>query len=267
MSGITRRSLLVAGATAGAAVAVGARPWTAAAAGPGYLTRSAYTGLEGSRFTVETGGDPVVLKLESVSDVSGAATRRALVGSDDAFALKFSGPVGSPLESGIHTLHHSQLGTIELFASPVDAPESDRNYEILVDRSVGAPAAAPKAPSQPKAAEPEPEPKADPQPEPKQQRELEAAPALLRRLTLRRAGRWLRCELVLRRSVEAERVRCRLVQKGEVVAKATRRVEDGRAVLRLEAAHKLAAGRYTLVVSALDAAGRATSERRRITVR
>lgn len=263
MSGMTRRSLLVAGATAGAAVAAGARPWTAAAAAPGYLTRSAYTGLEGSRFTVETGGDPVVLKLESVSDVSGSATRRALVGSDDAFALKFSGPLASPLESGIHTLHHAELGTIELFASPVDAPESDRNYEVLVDRSVGAPAAS-KLPSPPKPPEP------DPAPAPKaevQQRENVAAPALLRRLTLRRAGRWLRCEVVLRRSVEAERVRVRLVQKGEVVAKAVRTVEDGRAVVRLEAAHRLAAGRYTLVVSALDAAGRATSERKRITVR
>jgi hypothetical protein len=267
MSGMTRRSLLFAGATAGAAVVVGARPWTAAAAGPGYLTRSAYTGLEGSRFTVETGTEPIVLKLESVSDVAGAATRRALVGSDDAFSLKFTGPLGSPLDSGIHTLHHAQLGTIELFASPVDAPESDRNYEVLVDRSVGAPAAS-KAPSAPKQPEPEPEPQ--PEPAPKAEaphRETVAAPALLRRLTLRRAGRWLRCEVVLRRSVEAERVRVRLVQKGHVVAKAVRRVEDGRAVVRLEAAHRLAAGRYTLVVSALDAAGRATSERKRVSVR
>jgi hypothetical protein len=249
MSGMTRRSLLFAGATAGAAVAVGARPWTAAASGPGYLTRSAYAGLEGTRFTVDTGAEPVVLKLESVA------------GTEDAFSLKFSGPLGSPLESGIHTLHHAELGTIELFASPVDAPEGDRNYEIVVDRSVGAVSATREAPSGTKTPEPEPEP------EPEQHDDAVAAPAILRRVTLRRAGRWLRCELVLRRSVEAERVRCRLVKKGRVVAKAVRKVEDGRAVMRLESAQKLAAGRYTLVVSALDAAGRATSERLRVTVR
>jgi hypothetical protein len=252
MSGMTRRSLLFSGATVGAAVAVGARPWTAAAAGgPDYLTRSAYSGLEGTRFTVDTGAEPVVLKLETVA------------GSDDAFSLKFSGPLAEPLESGIHTLHHPQLGTIELFASPVDAPAGDRNYEVVVDRSVGVASATREAPTAPKAADPQPEP----QPVPERRDEAEASPAVLRRLSLRRAGRWLRCELVLRRSVEAERVRCRLMQNGRVVAKAVRKVDEGRAVMRLEAAHRLAPGRYTLMVSALDAAGKATSERRRVTVR
>ena len=136
-------------------MALGVRPWAAAAAGPGYLTRSAYAGLEGTTFTVETGAEPVVLRLESVSDVAGAATRRALVGSEDAFALKFSGPLARPLDSGIHTIEHPLLGSIELFASPVDAPEADRNYEVVVDRSVGAPATrdVPKPP-EPAPAEP-----------------------------------------------------------------------------------------------------------------
>ena len=125
-SGLTRRSLLRVGAGAGAAVVIGVRPWAAAAAAagtaPGHLTRSGYAGLEGTSFTVETGANPVVLRLESVADVAGAAARRALAGSEDSFALTFSGPLGSPLDSGIHAVRHPQLGSFELFASPVDQP-------------------------------------------------------------------------------------------------------------------------------------------------
>ena len=258
-AGLTRRTLLGAGMTAGAAVVMGVRPWAAAAAGPDYLTRSAYAGLEGTSFTVETGAEPVVLRLESVSDVAGAATRRALVGSEDAFALTFSGPLARPLDSGIHTLRHPRLGSFELFASPVDAPEADRNYEIVVDRSVGvasahadAPKSAPPAPAEPEQAERE---------------EPLSAASLVRRTSLRRAGRWLRCEVVLRKSAKAKRVRCRLFRNGRIVARAAAAVTDGRAVVRLESARRLPAGSYTLVVTAIHADRSATSERRHVTVR
>jgi hypothetical protein len=249
-------------------VALGIRPWAAAAAGPGYLTRSAYAGLEGTTFTVETGAEPVVLRLESVSDVAGAASRRALVGSEDAFALRFSGPLAAPLDSGIHTLEHPWLGSIELFASPVDAPAADRNYEVVVDRSVGVPATE-SAPKPQVPAEPPAEPPADATgPAKAEQRpEPEPAAALVRRVKLRRAGRWLRCEVALRDGVEAERVRCRLERKGRRLATATRALSDGHAVMRLEADGRLGAGTYTLVVTAIAAGGKATSERKRITVR
>jgi hypothetical protein len=262
-TGLTRRSLLCVGATASAAVALGVRPWTAEAAGGlGYLSRSAYTGLEGTTFTVETGARPVMLKLEAVSDVAGAASKRALAGSDDAFALRFSGPISAPLDSGIHTLHHPSLGSFDLFSSPVDAPEDDRHYEIVIDRSVGAPKAqsdAPRAPEPetPKAENREPEPTVEPQPE----------AALLKRASLRRAGRWARCEVVLARSAEATRVRGRLLRKGKVVATAHRAVSDRRAVLRFESVEKLAAGTYTLVVTGYDADGKTASQRVRLTLR
>jgi methionine-rich copper-binding protein CopC len=51
------------------------------------------------------------------------------------------------------------------------------------------------------------------------------------------------------------------------VATATRAVKDQRAVMRFEAEHRLASGRYTLVVTAVAADGAATSERRRVTLR
>lgn len=257
--GLTRRSLLCAGASAGAAVALGVRPWAAAAAGPGYLRRSGYAGLEGTHFTVETGARPVALRLEAVSDVAGAAGKRALVGSDDAFALTFSGPLATPLDSGIHTLHHPSLGSFELFSSPVDTPDGERTYEIVVDRSVGVVAARSEAPQATRAEAPQPEETSASEPEP-------AAP-LVRRASLRRAGRWARCEVVLRSSVEAERVRCRLVRKGRVVARAGRELTNRRAVMRFEATHRLASGAYTLLVTAVDADGATTTEHIRLTLR
>jgi hypothetical protein len=249
--GLTRRSLLCTGATAGVAVAVGLRPPGAAAligdTAPGHLTRSAYAGLEGTTFPVETGVRPVALRLDSV------------VGSEDAFALSFSGPLEAPLDSGIHTLRHPALGNIELFSSPVDDPKETRHYEVIVDRTLGArkaqsqAPAAPRAPHLPEAVAPPVEP--------------EPVVALVRKVSLRRAGRWARCEVVLLRTVSAERVRCRLLHRGRLVASAARDVSDGRAVMRLEATRPLRPGTYVLVVTAADAEGTKTSERRRVTLR
>jgi hypothetical protein len=258
--GLTRRSLIYGGATAGVAVAIGMRPpgaaalVTAGAASP--LTRSAYVGLEGTTFTVATGAAPVKLRLESVADLASAETKRALVGSDDAFALTFTGPLSDPLDSGIHTLHHPSLGSFELFSSPVDDADAVQRYEIVVDRSVGvakAPATAPGAEARREATAPRPEP--------------ELSATLVRRASLRRAGRWARCEVVLLETVSARRVRVRLLHKGRQLATATRALSDGRAVMRLESAQRLRAGSYTLVVTAVAADGRRTVERRRVKLR
>ena len=268
-SGLTRRSLLRAGAGAGAAAVIGVRPWAAAAAtvatAPGYLTRSGYAGLEGTTFTVETGSDPVVLRLDSVADVAGAASRRSLAGSEDSFALTFSGPLGSPLDSGIHTLRHPRLGSFELFASPVDEPEGSRTYEVVVDRSVPEASAAHTAPATGERAEDAEEPAGGTTPSGEHEHQPQVA--LLRRAALRRAGRWLRCELALGRSVDAERVRVRLMRNGKVFARAAGAVDDGRAVVRLEGVRPLSAARYTLLVTAVHANGTHTVERRRVSVR
>ena len=86
-------------------------------------------------------------------------------------------------------------------------------------------------------------------------------------MKLRRAGCWLRCEVALREGVEAQRVRCRLERRGRRLATATRALSDGRAVMRLEAVGRLEPGSYTLVVTAIAAGGKATSERKRVTLR
>ena len=78
----------------------------------------------------------VELQLQSISDVAGAALDASLEGSEDAFVLTFSGPLAQPLESGTHTLSHPELGTFELFISPIERPSTDCRYEAVIDRSV-----------------------------------------------------------------------------------------------------------------------------------
>jgi hypothetical protein len=134
----TRRSLLRIGAMA--VTLVGLRPWASAsaAAAPGHLLRSSYAGREGQHFVAGS----VDLRLVSVSDLAGASADRSLRGSEDAFALVFSGPLDVALEAGTHTVRHADLGRFELFVAPVERPRSDRRYEVVVDRSVRAPRVA-----------------------------------------------------------------------------------------------------------------------------
>ena len=92
---LTRRSLLRTAPAATAATLVGVRPLTAAraAAAAGHLRRSSYPGLTGQSFRIGS----VDVELLSVSDLAGVASQPALAGSEDAFALAFSGPLDSGL--------------------------------------------------------------------------------------------------------------------------------------------------------------------------
>jgi hypothetical protein len=123
---------------------LGVRPWSAApaaAASGRHLVRSSYTGLAGTSFAVGSGE----LQLQSISDLAGAALDASLAGSDDAFVLTFSGSLGQQLESGTHTFSHPDLGTFELFISPVARVSTDRCYEAVIDRSVYRPQAPRRA--------------------------------------------------------------------------------------------------------------------------
>ena len=256
MKEMTRRSLLQAGAAATAASLLGGRLWspaTASAAVPGHLRRSAYTGLTGGTF--RAGGTE--LRLLSVADLAGVASQPALAGSEDAFALAFAGPLGAPVESGIQTFSHPALGSFDLFVTPVDLPDGDRRYEVVVDRSVGV---APEPP-EPVPGRRDLEPAATPEPaaQPARRKRL----PLLRRVRLRRTARGARVELVVRPGVR--RVHVRLMRRGRVVATAARDVREHRAALRFHAT--LPAGAYTLVVTATERDGDRLVRRRRVTLR
>jgi hypothetical protein len=250
---LTRRSLLRAGALATAATLAGVRPWGAApaAAAAGHLRRSSYDGLVGQSFAV----DSVELRLLSVSDLAGAAADKSLAASEDAFVLAFSGPLDAPLEAGTHTFAHPGLGTFELFISPVEHPRSDRRYEAVVDRSVGAPKSPPKRAA---AASTTAAPAA-----------VLAAPRtarLFRRVALRRTARGARADIALRPVMNAERVHGRLMRRGKTIAVAQRDVRDQRAVLRFRGAPDLPAGTYTLLLTVVDEAGLPATRRKRITL-
>jgi hypothetical protein len=114
---------------------LGLRPWAAtpaAAASGRHLVRSSYAGLARRNFVVGS----VNLRLQSISDVAGSAVDPALAGSEDAFVLTFSGPRSQQLKSATHTLRHPDLGTFELFISPVKRPSTACLYEAVIDRSV-----------------------------------------------------------------------------------------------------------------------------------
>ena len=255
-STFTRRSLLRSGAVAGAAVVVGVRPWAAspALAAPGHLLRSSYEGLVGHRFTVGW----VELRLLSISDVAGAAVDGSMAGSEDAFALSFSGPLDPVLEGGVQTLSHPGLGTFELFLSPVDRPDEDRHYEAVVDRSVG----APKSPRRRRVAAPAAAVAAA-----GTAATSAAAPALMRpvrRIALRRTSRGARAAVVLSTSAGTERVYGRLVRRGKTIAMAAADVRGRRAALRFSGTRGLPAGTYTVALVLVDAEGRSVVRRRRV---
>ena len=198
----------------------------------------------------------MALRLLSVTDLAGARADRRLAGSQDAFALAFAGPLGQPLPTGTHTFRHPALGAFELFVSPVEAPHADRRYEVVVDRSVGAPRTVPQAP-------------AAPVPPARAAAPAAAAPRrgrLLRRVAARRTARGARVEVALLPAAGAVRVHGQLVRRGKAVAVASRAVRDRRAVLRFTG-RRLRAGRYTLVLTLVDEAGLLTERRRRVRLR
>jgi hypothetical protein len=134
---ITRRHLLAAGGSAGAAAFVALNPQLAAAASavvadPSYLRRSTYTDLVGQDFAMGWWGSSSSLALASVSDLP------HLKGRDDAFSLIFVGATATPPGGGEVALSHPKVGRFELFVTPVEQASDPQQYEAIVNRSVGA---------------------------------------------------------------------------------------------------------------------------------
>lgn len=139
---LTRRRLVQAGGVAAAGLYLGGLSASAsaatAAAGPAYLRRASYVKLTNSAFTATSaGGARASLRLAEVSDLVRARTEKSLQGSDNAFALVFTGPRSTPLAGAIHELRHATLGTFALFIAPVGrATAAGQRYEVVIDRSM-----------------------------------------------------------------------------------------------------------------------------------
>lgn len=139
---LTRRSLVQAGGGALALLVLG--PVSAASASAAPLRRSTWQPLVGERLVLDGSAE---VRLDAVADLVRAADDASLRGNDDNFELLLVGPPG--FLSDVHRLRHPQLGEVELFLSPVGAPDGGvQRYEVVVDRlPVARPASA--APSGP----------------------------------------------------------------------------------------------------------------------
>jgi hypothetical protein len=251
---LTRRSLLRSGALAGAAALVGMRPWAPApaAAAPGHLLRWSYDGLVSQSFSVGS----VELRLLSVSDLAGASVDGALAGSEDAFVLTFAGPLDAARErhpsavaSGARHVRDVRVGGRD--------PRSDRRYDAVVDRSVGAPKSRRRreAAAAASAAEAASAPA-----------EVPARTPLVRRVALRRTPRGARAKVVLTGAAEFERVYGRLTRRGKTIAVASDDVLARRVALRFRGVPDLPAGKYSVHLLLVDGAGRVVKRRRRVTL-
>jgi uncharacterized protein DUF6916 len=248
--GVTRRRLLATGGVAGAAAITGFRPWAAEAAPapdtPSYLLRSSYATLSTKSFTSSYLGRASDLTLNAVADLAG------LKGNEDAFALEFSAK--APLAPGIHTFSHPNLGVFDLFIAPV---ERQGGYEVVVNRSVGAPKHVPKPPR----ANPGPvaPPKEPPKPAP------HARKPRVRRLAARRMARGVVAEIDFNGSVHLKSVSAWLLRGGTVVAAVSvRNVRGKRKAIKLPTRKRPRGGRYELIVATKDRSGREEFRSRKI---
>jgi uncharacterized protein DUF6916 len=247
--GVTRRRLLATGGAAGAAAVLGLQPWSSAeAAAPGagapdYLLRSTYLRLSTATFTASRVGAVSTLTLDAVQDLSDLS----LTGSEDAFALEFSS--SQQIEQGIHTFAHPDIGTFDFFVAPVG---QQRAYEVVVNRSVGAPKRVPEPP--PSGDGPSAPPK-NPKPQ----------PSRVRRVTGRRLARAVVCEVTLSSKPKVKSATVWLLRGERVVAaNVLRRVHGQRFALRLPFRRRPRGGRYDVVIATTARDGSVEYKRSRL---
>jgi hypothetical protein len=129
--------LLMAGTVFGAAKGLGAGVeetiQTNAAAGNEFFSQAVFAGLVGETFQVERPGEaPVRLRLAELRDL------RVEGQTGEAFALRFQGPGGAPLDQDTYVMRQRRLGRFALFIVPMAATAQRRTYEAVVNRSAPA---------------------------------------------------------------------------------------------------------------------------------
>ena len=220
---------------------------------------------------------PPRLRRTAVSDLARAAHDPSFVGRDDAFALLFSGPRDSVLDSGIHELRNPDLGAFSVFISPVQASgQAEQHYEVVVDRSVRLASAiqeAPRplelvnsvAPEAAIAAAPvvAGAPAATPAVKSTTKKPKHKRVRLVRSATLARRGGILTADVRVAGGHGLVSVRVALVRDGVEHARAARRLK-GRLGVRLDLREVLSTppGDYTLRVTVTDRDRKRTVSRR-----
>jgi hypothetical protein len=217
---------------------------------PAYLLRSSYSNLSTPTFTTSFG----TLQLQSVADLTIAATDKSFVNSEDAFALEFSSD--SPLASGIQTLSHPDLGVFDLGLNPVAGA-----YEAVINRSVNAPKHGPPLP--PPAVKPTSHTGAAASP--KQPTAHHARPPHVKRLSARRLGRSAVAEIAFSNGADVKSVVVWLSRNGLVVATGEQgHLHASRLAVRLPTLKRPPGGHYDLTVQTKDRHGRTEFKRVKI---
>lgn len=128
MALVSRRTILV-GSAATAALAVMPFGWLQSAlattAIPG---QDAFAGCVGATFRISGNGLAIDAVLNEVNGLSPAAQ----AGDQNRFGLIFA--LGGPLPQGTYTFRQKKVGSVDLFAAPVDRGVKARCFQAIVNR-------------------------------------------------------------------------------------------------------------------------------------
>jgi hypothetical protein len=227
---------------------------------PDYLVRSSYRALSTTAFTATGAGGASVMNLVAVEDLAGDAK---LAGSDDAFALELS--ASRPVEQGIYSFAHPDLGAFDLFMAPAGGRGT---YEVVVNRSVGAPRHPPK-PASPAASGPSAQPSPGPSAQPPAKPPAHKLPKpRVRRISVRRVRNAVVCDLTLSDPAHVKSATVWLSRDNRVVAGTTLAHLHGRqrVAVRLPFSKRPRGGRYEVVVATTDRHGTIEYERSSLTL-
>jgi uncharacterized protein DUF6916 len=137
-SGMTRATLLKAGAAAALTLAGGgASEAFAARAVPRHVRRSSWGPLVGRTVEARIGRmRSVRLRVVAVEDLaSGPVPITALIGNEDSFSVVLRGPRSPRLGQGVVPIRHPALGTAPLLLVPARAGKSGQDYVVTVNRA------------------------------------------------------------------------------------------------------------------------------------
>jgi hypothetical protein len=257
---VTRRQALQAGGTAAAAAIVFLHPWASAVARaadgsdvPKHLLRSSWRDLRDP----ELRAGAIRLRFESVSDLPTAPNVPALVDSEDAFLLTFSGPkslvtFGEPLQ-----VRHAELGTFDI---AVGAAREDGRYYAVVNRVLSNRESR-RTPPQPGRPSPVAELPVDEGHDTRTGAPETAAPGrakpkrrnkVIRTVDTKRTKHGAKCVVELASARDIESLTAWLKHDGRIVASANRRVQGKRVAFNLKGAKKrMRNGVYELTVIAV----------------
>lgn len=100
------------------------------------LTQENFAKYLYSTFRIETSPfTSIVLQLIDVKDGNSASTKQAGKKTErESFSVIFLGPRRVSLESKTYTFTHDQMGTFDLFITPVDSRKKQRTYQAVFSR-------------------------------------------------------------------------------------------------------------------------------------